>query len=119
MKRILVVEDNEDNFYLIEYILRKNGFSVLGARTGLDGVEKAIREKPDMIIMDIQLPDLNGYEATGRIRKSEVDGNIPIIAMTSYAMPGDREKALEAGCNGYIEKPIDPETIMEEIRRYF
>ena len=118
MKKILVVEDNETNFYLIRFILEQNGFEVIEARNGGRGEELAIKEKPDLIIMDIQLPDINGLEASKRIRASEEGNDIPIIVLTSYAMVGDREKALEAGCTGYIEKPINPETIMVEIKKY-
>ncbi|MEA2005276.1 MAG: response regulator [Acidobacteriota bacterium] len=118
MKRILVVEDNEDNFYLMKFIFEKAKFVVLKAKDGLSGVKLAIQEKPDMILMDIQLPDIDGLEVTRRIRASEKGHKVPIIALTSYAMPGDREKALAAGCTGYVTKPIDPETFMEEIERY-
>jgi len=119
MKRILVVEDNNTNMYLITFILKKNGYEVIEARSGEDGIELAIKEKPDLIIMDIQLPKIDGLETTRRIRKSEANGTIPIVALTSYAMTGDREKALQAGCTGYIEKPIDPETFMGEVEKYF
>ena len=118
MKRILVVEDNEANLYLIRFILEKSGYEVIEAREGAVGVELAIKEKPDLIIMDLQLPDIDGLEATKRIRASEADGKIPIVALTSYAMAGDREKALAAGCTGYIEKPINPDTFMAEIEKY-
>ena len=118
MKKILVIEDNENNLYLIRFILEKNGFEVLEARTGLSGVELAVKEKPDLTLMDIQLPDINGFEATRRIRASEANGEIPIVALTSYALVGDREKALEAGCTGYIEKPINPETFITEIKKF-
>ena len=119
MKRVLVVEDNETNLYLIRFILQKSGFEVIEAKDGASGVELAVKEKPDLVIMDIQLPDIDGLEATKRIRASEADGDIPIIALTSYAMMGDREKALAAGCTGYIEKPINPETFMTELEKYF
>ena len=118
MKRILVVEDNETNMYLIRFMLEKSGYEVIEAREGAVGVELAVKEKPDLIIMDIQLPGIDGLEATKRIRASEADGDIPIIALTSFAMAGDREKALAAGCTGYIEKPINPETFMAEIEKY-
>jgi len=118
MKRILVVEDNETNIYLISFILRKNGYEVTEARTGEEGVELAIKDKPDLIIMDIQLPGIDGLEATRKIRESEADGEVPIIALTSYAMTGDRERALKAGCTGYIEKPINPDTFISEIKKY-
>ena len=118
MKRILVVEDNETNMYLIRFMLEKSGYEVIEAREGAVGVELAAKEKPALILMDIQLPDMDGLEATKRIRASEADGEVPIISLTSYAMVGDREKALAAGCTGYIEKPINPETFMAEIEKY-
>jgi len=118
LKRILIVEDNEHNMYLINFILEKNGYETIKALNGEEGIVLAMKEKPDLIIMDIQLPDINGLEVTRRIRKSKADGTIPIIAITSYAMSGDRDKALEAGCTGYIEKPINPDTIMAEIEEY-
>jgi CheY-like chemotaxis protein len=118
MKRILVVEDNETNMYLIKFMIEKSGYEVIEVREGAAGVELAIKEKPDLIIMDIQLPDIDGLEATRRIRASEADGDIPIIALTSFAMTGDRERALAAGCTGYIEKPINPETFIAEIEKY-
>ena len=118
MKRILVIEDNETNLYLIRFMLEKKGYEVVEAREGTAGVGLAIKEKPDLIIMDIQLPDIDGLEATRRIRAGEADGGIPIVALTSYAMTGDRERALAAGCTGYIEKPINPETFITQIEKY-
>jgi len=118
MKRVLVVEDNETNLYLIRFILKKNGFEVIEARKGAEGVKLAVTEKPDLIMMDIQLPDINGLEVTKRIRASDAGSEVPIIALTSYALAGDREKALAAGCTGYIEKPINPETFMAAIKKY-
>ena len=118
MKKILIVEDTEANKYLIKFILENRGHEVLEAATGEEGVEVAIKEKPDLIIMDLQLPGIDGLEATRRIRESEADGDIQIIALTSYVMPDDRKRALEAGCNGYIEKPINPETFIGEIEKY-
>ena len=116
--RTLVVEDNENNMYLIGYILRKHGHEVIEAVSGEEGLALAVQEQPDLILMDIQLPGMDGLEATRRIRASEAASGIPIIALTSYAMTGDRERALQAGCTGYIEKPIDPETIIASIERY-
>lgn len=118
MKKVLVVEDNETNLYLIRFILKKNGYQVIEARDGIKGMEMAIKEKPDLVIMDIQLPDIDGLECTRRIRTSSADGRIPIIALTSFAMVGDREKALAAGCTGYIEKPINPDTFITKIGKY-
>lgn len=116
--RILVVEDNETNMYLIRFILERNGYEVIAARDGGEGVRLAAAERPDLIIMDIQLPDINGLEATRMIRRAEAGGQTPIIALTSYAVVGDREKALAAGCTGYIEKPINPDTFMGEVERF-
>ncbi len=118
MKKILVVEDNETNMYLITFILKNKAYDVIEARSGEEGVEMAKKEKPDLIIMDIQLPGIDGLETTKQIRDSEADGGVPIVALTSYAMVGDREKALNAGCTGYIEKPINPETFMSEIETF-
>jgi len=118
MKRILVVEDNETNFYLISFILEKKGYEVIQAKSGEEGVEVAIKEKPDLILMDIQLPGIDGMEATRRIRNSKANSKVPIVALTSYAMAGDKEKALAAGCTGYIKKPINPETFIAEIEGY-
>ena len=118
MKRILVVDDNGANIHLVRFILEKHGFEAIEARNGTEGVESAIRETPDLLLLDVQLPDIDGLEVVKRIRASEVDGSIPIIALTSYAMPGDREKMLAAGCDGYIAKPIDVKTFIQEIERY-
>lgn len=116
MSNILVVEDDDTNMYLISFILENSGHSVIKTTTGEEAVSLAIEKTPDLILMDIQLPGINGLEATRRIRNSDVDGDLPIVALTSYAMAGDREKALAAGCTGYIEKPIDPDTFLEEIQ---
>lgn len=115
MKRVLVVEDNADNLELIRLVLVRSGYEVLGAPSGEEGVALALSEHPDFILMDINLPGIDGLEATRRIRASEADGSIPIIAITSYAMRGDMEQILAAGCNGYFEKPIDPLRIMDDI----
>ncbi|HJH29926.1 MAG TPA: response regulator [Methanosarcinaceae archaeon] len=117
MSKVLVVEDNPNNLKLITLVLNKHGYEVVGAMTGKEGVEKAATEKPDMILMDILLPDIDGLETTRRIRKIESMQKIPIIAITSYAMAGDRELIMKAGCNGYFEKPINPLTIMGDIEK--
>ncbi|GBD95485.1 polar-differentiation response regulator DivK [bacterium BMS3Bbin05] len=116
MKTALVIEDNENNMKLITFILKKNGYNAVKAENGKKGIELALKERPDFILLDIQLPDINGLDVLKEIRSSEIDGEIPIIAITSYAMSGDREKMLEAGCNGYIEKPIDPLNIINHIK---
>ncbi len=118
MKRILVVEDNHDSLYLIDFILSHAGYTVIKAGNGEEGIEQALKEKPDLILMDLQLPGIDGLEATKRIRCSGIDHDIPIVALTSYAMTGDMEKALEAGCTGYLEKPIDPDAFLDQIAAY-
>ncbi len=115
MKRVLVIEDNEKNMYLMTFLLEKMGHRVLQAVTGEEGVETAEREVPDLVLMDIQLPGIDGFEATRRIRASVAAREVPIVAVTSFAMTGDRERLLAAGCNGYIEKPIDPDAIRAQI----
>lgn len=117
MKTALVIEDTADNIELICFILEQSGYRTITAETGQDGIDMALKKRPDFIILDIQLPDMDGYEVLRQIRGSEIDGTIPIIAMTSYAMSGDREKLLAAGCDGYIEKPIDPKRVVEQIRQ--
>jgi len=117
MKRVLVVEDNENNMKLLCLVLKKNGYEYIQAFTGEDGVEKALAERPDIILMDIQLPDISGLEAVKRIRMVDDMQEIPIIAITSYAMSGDREMILDVGCDGYFEKPVDPLTIMKDIEK--
>lgn len=117
MKRVLVIEDNENNLKLITFILEKHGYETLEAVSGREGINLALKEQPDFILLDIQLPDMDGLEVLKAIRASEVDGNLPVIAITSYAMSGDRQRLMAAGCNGYIEKPIDPVTVMDEIEK--
>jgi len=118
MKKILVVEDNEKNMYMMNFLLTTKGYQVIKAETGEKGVELAIKEKPDMILMDIQLPGIDGYEAIKRIRNTEKGKKYIIVAVTSYAMTGDRERALKLGSNGYIEKPINPDTFLLEIEKF-
>lgn len=115
MKKVLVIEDNPDNLKLITYALERAGYAVMSAGTGEEGIELALKERPYFIIMDIGLPGIDGIETTRRIRASGIDGDIPIIAMTSYAMLGDRERIMAAGVTAYFEKPIDPVTIVAKI----
>ena len=117
MKRVLVVEDNENNMKLICLVLEKHGYESIRAFSGNEGIEKAIAEKPDIILMDIQLTDISGIEAIQHIRMIDEMQKIPIIAITSYAMSGDREKILNVGCEGYFEKPINPLTIIDDIEK--
>lgn len=119
MARILIVEDTMENMYLITYLLEHAGHEIIQAVTGEEGVQKAKTEEPEIILMDIQLPGIDGFEATRQIREAEKDGiHTPIIALTSYAMVGDRERALSHGCTGYLEKPIDPDTFVEKIESF-
>lgn len=115
MQRVLVIEDNADNLELIRCILERSGYEVIAAPSGEEGVALALRERPAFILMDINLPGIDGLEATRRIRASPANGSMPIIAITSYAMRGDMEQVMAAGCNGYFEKPIDPLRIMDDI----
>ncbi len=114
---ILLIEDNEQNRYLATFLLQQHGYTVVSAADGPSGIELAPSLKPDLILLDIQLPVMDGYAVARALRGIESLGNTPIIAVTSYAMVGDREKALAAGCTGYIEKPIDPDTFVAEIER--
>lgn len=115
--KILVVEDEPNNMMLMTYILKKYGHETAEAFTGEEGIIKAAAVKPDLILMDIKLPGIDGLETAGRIRKMENMGDIPIIAVTSYAMADDFKTIKNAGCNGCIEKPIDPLAIMDQIMR--
>jgi two-component system cell cycle response regulator DivK len=115
MKKVLVIEDNPFNMRLITYALERSGYEVIPAWTGEEGVEHALKEVFSFVIMDIDLPGIDGFEATRRIRNSKANGKIPIVAITSFAMTGDSDKGLKAGCTAYFEKPIDPLTIMDKI----
>ncbi len=119
MKRtILLIEDNEQNRYLATFLLEKHDYTVVAAPTGQLGIELAQTLLPDLILLDIQLPVMDGYTVANRLRGVGSLAATPIVAVTSYAMMGDREKSLEAGCNGYIEKPINPETFVPEIEQF-
>ncbi len=116
--KILVIEDNEQNIYLMTFILENNGYEVVQARDGREGIELAGRVKPTMILLDIQLPAMDGYAVALELRRNPALDAVPIVAVTSYAMAGDREKCLEVGCVGYITKPINPETFVAEMEKY-
>ena len=117
MKRALIIEDTQDNMVLITRLLQKAGYQTLEAMTGREGFKAALRERPDFILLDIQLPDIQGTEVLKLIRESEIGAGIPVIAVTSFAMAGDRERLLAAGCDGYLEKPIDPKLIIQQIKK--
>jgi len=107
---ILLIEDNEQNLYLTTFLLEQHGFKVVPARSGPEGIELASRVQPDLILLDIQLPQMDGYAVARALRQDPALHAVPIVAVTSYAMVGDRERALAAGCNGSIEKPLNPDT---------
>jgi two-component system cell cycle response regulator DivK len=117
-KRILVVEDNPDNRTLILDVLLSLGYEVIEAVDGEQGIQQANREQPDLILMDLSLPQIDGWSATRRIKDNSALAHIPIIALTAHAMVGDREKALEAGCDDYIAKPIDLRELQKKITQY-
>ncbi len=117
-KSLLIIEDNAQNLYMMRFLLEKKGFSVIEAVTGPEGIDKALRHRPLAILLDIQLPEIDGYTVAKELKKHDELKSIPIIAVTSYAMAGDREQILAAGATGYIEKPINPETFVEEIIQY-
>ena len=117
-RRILVIEDHEENRRIVRDLLTHAGYEMLEAVTGEEGVAAAERERPDLILMDIQLPGLDGYEATRRIKGNPVLHDIPVIAVTSYALSGDDRLALEAGCDAYVTKPFSPRALLATIREY-
>lgn len=118
-KKILLIEDNEQNRYLATFLLEKHGYSVVPAPDGVTGIELGSRFQPKGILLDIQLPGMDGYDVARALRRNASLDGVPIIAVTSYAMAGDREKAMAAGCDGYIEKPIDPDTFVSEVEKLF
>ena len=117
-KRILVIEDTEDNRQIIRDLLTSVGYEMIEAVDGLEGVTTAEREQPDLILMDIQLPGIDGYEATRRIRAIPALAKVPIIAVTSYALSGDEAKTREAGCDGYVAKPFSPRQLLAKVREF-
>jgi two-component system cell cycle response regulator DivK len=117
-KRILIVEDQEDNRAIMRDLLSTAGYEVIEAVNGEDGVKLAQCERPDLILMDVQLPSIDGYEATRRIKGNAELKSIPIIAVTSYALSGDEAKARAAGCDGYVSKPFSPRELLANVRKY-
>lgn len=116
-RKVLMIEDNEQNAYLATFLLTSHGYEVTLARDGVEGLELARTLVPDYVLLDIQLPKMDGYEVARRLRQIPALDRVPIIAVTSYAMEGDRQKSLDAGCTGYIEKPINPESFVQEMER--
>jgi two-component system cell cycle response regulator DivK len=117
-KTILIVEDNEDNLMVYRTILEHVGYDVIEARDGEEGIARAREKHPDLILMDISIPRIDGWEATRRLKENEETRDIPIIALTAHALEEDREKALRVGCDGYLAKPVEPRRVVEEVKRY-
>src|SRR5262245_37992492 len=117
-KRILVVEDQEDNRRILHDLLTNAGYEIVQAENGEEAVKVAAAQRPDLILMDIQLPLLDGYEATRRIKADPALKDIPVIVVTSYALSGDEQRAYAAGCDGYVAKPYDPISLLETLRRF-
>ena len=117
--KILLVEDNENNRYLSKFLLTREGFTVVAAINGIEALKLVHTEKPDLILMDIQMPEMDGYETTRKLKENPATAHIPIVGISSFAMVSDREKALKAGFAGYIEKPIDPVTFARQIVSFF
>ena len=105
--RILIVEDNMDSYELMRFILERHGYEIFLAADGRDGVSAAIKQKPDVILMDLALPELDGWEAAGQLKSNPQTKHIPVVAVTARALPADRQRALDAGCDAYLTKPID------------
>jgi two-component system cell cycle response regulator DivK len=116
--KVLYIEDNLDNMTLVKRVLEIEGYEVIEAETGSEGLAKASETRPDIIITDINLPDIDGYEVTSSLKKNKLLAHIPVIAMTANVMKRDRESVFEAGCDGYISKPIDIDELPEQIE-YF
>src|SRR5215468_9154727 len=114
--KILYVEDNDDNVYMLKNRLTRAGFTIVIATNGVQGVAMAASEQPDLIIMDLTLPDMDGWEASRRIKADPATKHIPVVALTANAMAGDREKALAAGCDDFDTKPVELERLLGKIR---
>ena len=117
-KRILVVEDQEDNRQILRDLLSNAGYDMIEAEDGLQALAQAVKHRPDLILMDIQLPVLDGYEVTRRLKANPELKAIPIIVVTSYALSGDEEKARAAGCDAYVAKPFSPRALLAKMREY-
>ena len=116
--KVLVVEDNAQNLYLATYLLENAGYDVISAADGIKGVEMAKDGLPDIVLMDILLPGVDGYEATRRLKSDPSTTAIPVVALTAYSMEGDEQAALAAGCDGYISKPIDPSDFVTKVSAF-
>lgn len=117
-RKILIIEDNEQSMYMLSYLLEDDNFEVIQSFNGKEGIDLAKKIIPDAILLDIQLPEMDGYTVAKELRKIKILENVLIIVVTSYAMVGDKEKALEAGADGYIEKPINPDTFVSQLETF-
>jgi CheY-like chemotaxis protein len=117
-KTVLLVEDNEDNLVVYRTILEHVGFRVIEARDGEEGVRQARKFKPNLILMDISIPKIDGWEATQQLKSDQDTKAIPIIALTAHALEEDRQKAIQAGCDGYLAKPVEPRRVVQEVERF-
>ena len=117
-KTVLLVEDNEDNLVVYRTILEHVGYIVIEARDGEEGVNRARSEMPDIILMDISIPKMDGWEATERLKADDETRPIPIIALTAHALEEDRAKAMRAGCDGYLAKPVEPRRVVQEVEKF-
>ncbi|MBE0618245.1 MAG: response regulator [Proteobacteria bacterium] len=115
---VLVVEDNDDNRALVVKVLSRRGYRVLEAVSGEQAVEMAVRERPDLVLMDLNLEGMSGFDATRRLKGDPELRGVPVVALTAYAMVGDRERALEAGCDGYLSKPVDVRRLPEQVEDF-
>ncbi len=113
-----MVEDNMDTYELVNFFLAKNGYETFLAVNGRDGVDAALKQKPDLIIMDLVLPEMDGWTATQKIKKDPEILSIPLIAVTAHALPGDRQRAMDAGCDEYIPKPIDLKVLLRTVEHW-
>jgi two-component system, cell cycle response regulator DivK len=118
-RRILLIEDNAQNRYLVTFLLQARGWEVVHAQDGPAGVALAEQIDPALVLLDIQLPGMDGYAVARALRAIPKFNSVPVVAVTSYAMPGDRERCVESGCDGYLEKPIDPETFALSVEKFF
>ena len=118
MTKILYVEDNPDNVYMLSRRLKKKGFELIIAGDGQEGIDKAIKESPDLILMDLSLPTMDGWTATAEIKKIEEVKDIPIIALSAHAMPEHRDRAIKAGCSDYDTKPVDIKRLLSKMAQY-
>ncbi len=116
-RTVLIVEDNEDNRIVYSTMLRHFGFAVDEAENGAEGILKARSNLPDVILMDIAIPLVDGWEAVQRLKRDPATAHIPIVALTAHAMPADRERAIQVGCDGYLAKPCEPRAVVEEVKR--